>query len=53
MLAGALASFCLPPFGFVILIVALSWPALDLVRANQLSQAISVSYTHLTLPTKA
>ena len=44
MLAGAVASFCLPPFGFVILIVALSWPALDLVRANQISQAMRIGW---------
>jgi apolipoprotein N-acyltransferase len=34
VLAGMVASLCLPPFGLVPLIAALSWPALGIARAR-------------------
>ena len=40
LLAGAAASLCLPPFGLVPLVVALSWPALCIARTDRVRTAL-------------
>lgn len=40
LLAGATASLCLPPFGLVPLVMALSWPALCMARTDRLRTAL-------------
>ena len=45
MLAGAISSLCLPPFGLLPLIAVLSWPAICLVRATRIGEAMRVGWT--------
>ena len=44
MLAGAIASLCLPPFGLLPLIAALSWPAICLGRAARVGEAMRIGW---------
>ena len=44
MLAGAISSLCLPPFGLLPLIAALSWPAICLGRAARVGEAMRIGW---------